>query len=358
MITLALLATLSATPATFAAVQSHAAAGDTISLSPGFYGDGLIKSRPVNITGPHEAVFHSLSIQPRGSGSIINGPSCDMKPDATTVTFTTCVKIAGTATDPVKNVRLLNMIIRCGNAVSGILPDADPHLAATQAAWKAASKNVLGLPTGVGLSITYADAPIIQGNNISGCMKGLGVDNTPNALIDENEIHHVRTSMLVGASNPHLTIAHNDLHDTNPWNPRNDGTADHADFIHLWNVPGRPANSDLTVSGNRIDQAQGKPTIGIHLDDQKTGLGFANVRVSGNTAIVADNQGIRIENGNGSVDHNSLLQPAGLGKVPHIVICSDPKYCAPSTIAQTANISTAWPLSAKAIDAARHPGTR
>lgn len=332
MIALALFAALSATPATFASVIAKAGASDTITLAPGFYPPTLLKYRPVHLLGPPTAVFPSLTLYGSLlSGSSLDGFSCVLTPTAATTTATPCLKLTGVAGDPLRNVTVSNLTIRCGNAVSGWDPSVPPP-----PGWPGG--NVIGQPTGQGVAGTYFDTLAYRGGEVSNCHRGIGISFGTTLTVQGVNIHNVRTTPITSTSVNGALITGNWLHDVTPWNPNHDGNGDHSDFGHFLNMAGKPASANFTITSNLLEQGAGAATLGIHMDDQKTGLGFAGTTIASNVILSADTQGVRLENVGGFVTGNTLLQP-GPGKPPQIIICNQPIYCQPSHVTLSGNIT-------------------
>jgi hypothetical protein len=111
-------------------------------------------------------------------------------------------------------------------------------------------------------------------------------------------------------------IERNYLHDSNP--VRLGGTGDHADFIHFWTQPTTTTapTSNLVIRGNLMDQNNGAAIMGVYLDDNRNGIGFQEVTIEANVIITGNGQGIRLENAQGRVVDNVLLQKGDASSDP------------------------------------------
>jgi hypothetical protein len=335
MIAAALLAAYLATPANLPALIAKARTEPDvhITMGCGAYGDVLVKYAPVSLDGPACAVLNVLTLQGGASGSTLSGFSAQG------------VRLAGISTWPVNDVAILGLKIKCPTATTGWDPSIPPPVG-----WKGG--DVIGYPTGGGVSATLFSNLTVQGNEVWNCDKGVGFATGQHLKIVANHIHDVRTSPIVGASLSDVLVERNWLATSNPFNPNNDGNGDHSDFIHFWTVKGKGSFDSLTIHGNLIDQGSGTAILGIHLDDQKTGLGFTHLNVDSNVIILANTQAIRIENGHGAISNNRMFQP-GPGKSPQVVICTNPLYCAPSTVTLSGNVTAPGITSPQVLDQLR-----
>jgi Ca2+-binding RTX toxin-like protein len=282
-----------------AALQS-ATVGSTITLAPGDYGDVLINQQNFasevtikSADADEPATFNTIRIM-HSSNLTLDGIEVAFKPTATTVLFDNAVSISGSS-----GVSVINSTIHGGPAVNGVLPtetDLD------------ASRNVLGLPTARGINVVNSSDITIADNDISFFAKGVTLSSVDGLTIQSNEIHEMRTSLIAGGDVSNALIDANHLYHSNPWNFG--GLGDHGDFIILWTTPTQDGPSEnITITNNFIDQGTKSGILGIYLDDNANLKGHVNVTIDNNVISNANALGILLENVDGVVSNNTLIQP-------------------------------------------------
>ena len=287
--------------------------GDTINLAGGNYGDFYInKSFASDITikslsSSAPASFHSLNIT-SSSHLKIDGVLVNFTPTASTLAFSPAVTISDSSF-----ITFANSAIKAGAAINGVSPSATV-MDSTQ--------NILGFPTGYGMSIARSTNVVVNHNDISQVHKGIVLNGASNLTISNNDIHDIRTSGIVGTGDK-LTIDGNHIHDSNPWHW---GSGDHADFLALWTTAGRVGPStDIKITNNLFEQGKGTAVLGMWM--QGGAAGFSNVTISGNAFLDGNFQGISLfDVANSKVDHNVLLQTSGDSKAaPGILLAGGVK---------------------------------
>lgn len=286
------------------AAISAAKAGDTIKLAPGNYGDITINSKNYatdvtikSLDANNPAEFRSLLIS-KSSGITIDNVDIELTPTATTTTANSALRISNSS-----DITFRGGEIHGGDAVSGVLETATTL---------DKTGNVIGRPTGRGVTVEWSKDVKIEASEISHFHKGIALNASSGVSITDNNIHDVRTGMISGVAD-NLYIEGNTLSGSHPWNW---GAGDHADFIHLWTVTTQTgATSNITIVNNEITQGDGVAILGIYLDDNNNGKGFTNVNVSGNLLVNGNSQGVRFENvSNSQVHDNTFLQSSGSSK--------------------------------------------
>jgi len=302
--------------AEFLSALNVAQSGDVIQMAAGDYGDVAIKSKnfaqDITITSAdplHAASFHTLNVT-SSSGIDFQGIDVHMTPTAATLSFSAALGISNSS-----NISFIGGSVTGGHAITGVLPTATKL---------DGSGNVIGMDTGTGVSIGGSSHVLIQNVEISHLKKGVATSFGSDVTIQGNYIHDVRTSTLDAAGVDGLKIDSNRMSDSHPWNPNNDGSGDHADFIHILTYTGHQtgATDGITITNNLMDQGTGVAPLGIYLDDNGNKLGFTHVTIEGNVILNGAGQGIRLENvSNSVVDNNTLLQTSGTNKqAPGIMI--------------------------------------
>lgn len=288
------------------AALAAAKGGDTIKLAAGNYGDFIVKGKvfasDVTITSlsdTNPAQFHSLSIT-GSQGLNFVGLKVDFAPTETTMNFSSAVKISDSS-----DISFIGGEIKGGPSVNGV-PQSATELDKTG--------NVIGLPTGRGLTIERSSNVTVEDTEIHHVHRGLVLSKSSDLTIKDNHIHDVRTSPIVGGGLNRVVIEGNHVHDSTPFRW---GSVDHADFIHLWTDPDAQTgpSTDIRIVNNVIEQGKGEAILGIYLDDNQNKLGFSNVTISNNLIMNGNGQGLRLENVFDSVvTNNTLLQTSGSTK--------------------------------------------
>ena len=291
---------------------SMAQDGDVISLSAGSYGDVSISGKAfasdVTITSAdpaHAAVITSLDIE-ASSGIHLNNLNVSYAPTTSTMSFSSAVMINGS-----HGITITGGVMVGGDALNGV---------AQTATAQDATGNVLGLPTGRGITIQNSANVNVSGTDISHFDRGVILVDATTTTLDGNNIHDLRRTAIAGTGN-NLTIENNNLHDAHPWKFGDTaGQGDHADFIALWTDAGQTtAASNIVITGNTMAQGAGTPILGMWL--QGDAAGFTNVTISGNAIETGNNQGIMLSNvTGGAISNNSLIEPTGATAAPQIIL--------------------------------------
>ena len=294
---------------------NSAKSGDIITLAGGDYGNisltGKVFAESLTIKSAdsnNPASFGSLTI--KGSENIVvSGVNVDFVPTAATMSFSSAVLI-----DHSKGITFERGLIEGGPAVSGVAIDATTV---------DSTGNVIGLPTGRGITIQGSSNVTITQSDISQFLRGIAIGDSEKITISDNEIHHLRKTAIVGGADD-LVIEGNYLHSASPWKL---GTAggDHADFIALWTDPNQGApTTNVTIKDNVLDQGDGTSVLGMWL--QGDAAGFANVVIQGNAILGGDTQGIMMSNTvGGVVKDNVLVQTTSYEKAPGIILLEGAK---------------------------------
>jgi Ca2+-binding RTX toxin-like protein len=279
---------------------SAAQAGDTISLAAGNYGDVSIYGKnfasDVTITSQTAgaAVFHSLKLD-NSSHIDLDGITVNYTATAATTTYTSAVEFNASS-----YITLTHSTITGGDAITG---------AAQSATSTDDTGNVIGLPTGRGITVGVSNHVTINDVDVAHVYKGIVIATSDYVTVSNSEVHDTRTTPIVAGGGNHITIDSNHLYDVNPWHfgP----TGDHADYLALWTNAGQTSPStDIKVTNNLMEQGQGQAVLGMWL--QGGDAGYTNIQISGNAILAGNFQGIVLsETTGGVIDHNVLLQTSG-----------------------------------------------
>jgi len=289
-----------ASSAQLTAALKVAGAGDTISLRSGNYGDVIINR--VNAAGEvtirsadadNPATFNTIKVM-NSSNLSFDYIDVAFKPTATTVLFDTAVSIIGSS-----KIALTNSTVHGGPAVNGVPASATVL---------DASRNVLGLPTGYGVTVTKSSDITLAHNDVSTFAKGIVLSSVNGIAITENSVHEMRTSVIAGGDVSNAVVDGNHLYHSTPWSYG--GKGDHGDFLIFWTTPtqGKPSDN-ITITNNFIDQGKKSPLLGIYLDDNNNKTGYTNVNISNNVIANGNALALLLENVKGTVSNNTLIQP-------------------------------------------------
>lgn len=292
-----------ATPATLLTVLKGAAADDIVDLAPGNYGavalSKLAFDPPVTIRAQGGATIGSLNIV-QCKGLDFENLAVSFIPTATTLSHFSAVRFF-----QCERISLRGSTLTGGPAVNGVPQDAT-KLDSTG--------NVVGLPCGRAVTVQDCKDIILTSNDISAFHTGIVPSKVDGLLIDDNDIHGLRTSPITGGNVDNVTITRNRLGGSKPWRFGLSG-GDHGDYIHLWTVAGRTGPSKgIVIRDNLLDQGDGFPMLGIYLDDNKLGIGFADVEISDNLIVNAMRQAIQVERTTGRILRNTMVTPTEIAQ--------------------------------------------
>lgn len=271
------------------AALNKARGGETIILSDGNYGDLRISKlsfeKTVTIKG---GTFSSVALIAVKNVQL-DEPTVLFAPTLTSTSQSQAVRISSS-----QGVSITDAVITGGLSVNGVPRDATVL---------DETRNVLGLPAGLGVNISFSTGVTVSGSDISLFHKGIVMNNSSGIVISDNKIHDLRTTPISGSVSADLTISGNHTYNSDPWNYGGDG--DHGDRIHIWTD--KVAITGLVIQNNVLEQGAGSPMLGIYLDDNNKGLGFVNAVISGNRLTDGQGQGVLLENVSGIVENNTLI---------------------------------------------------
>jgi parallel beta-helix repeat protein len=287
---------------TLKSTLSKAKGGDRILLAPGKYDALTIYDMKyastvtiISQNAGNPAIFSKLSVVESKNISII-GVTVDFVPNATTTAWESAVMIRSSS-----GISVANSKIEGGLAVNGVSAN-------TPAGGLDKTGNVLGFPAARGVTVDSSNNVTLKGNDISLFQRGVVLNKVDGATISKNEIHDLRMSPLAGGAVSNVLVEGNHFFNFTPW--QFGGTGDHGDLVHFWTDKRSQASSsdNITIRNNFLEQGTGDPLLGIYIDDNANNLGFKNLSISNNLILNGNAQGIRIENGRGTVSNNTLVQ--------------------------------------------------
>ena len=186
--------------------------------------------------------------------------------------------------------------------------------------------NILGLPSGKGIDISFSSFIDVEENDISNFYKGVTFTGTDDLNIVDNEIHHLRSSPLTGGAINRAAFRGNHAHTSTPY--AFGGAGDHGDYLHIFQRNVGKTMFDIVIADNFFSQGDSTTSLlGIYLDDNGfsdpvahpelygpdgqplngVGFGFERVLIDNNTLFMGHGSGLLIDATTGRVSRNSLI---------------------------------------------------
>lgn len=273
---------------------------DIITLPAGDHGDlRYARKSGFEIVAEPGARVRSLTLSQCKDVTVRGELRVDFKPDEKTTSGSPAVDVVES-----HGVQLAGLDITGGPSIVGVPEDHDKELPRP-------GDNILGWPTGRGVSFERCSEVSLADSRIEGFHKGIAFSRSSDIDVLRNSIRRVRTSMIVG-SITRARFRHNVLSDSRPW--KRGGKGDHADCMHFWTKPDWAAPEGIVVEENLMDQGEGEPLISVYFDDNRYGVGFKGVSVARNTILNGHGSGMRFESVEGEVLDNTFLQTSGTYK--------------------------------------------
>jgi hypothetical protein len=296
------MSTLSATPSTLSTVLAKATAGDAISLAPGSYGDvtvsGKAYSPAISLTSAdpaNPAVLRTLTVKGL-TGLHVSGLTVAFTPDMTTLGFTQAVTVDGCA-----DVTLDHLKVKGGLAVNGV-PETATTLDSTD--------NVIGRPCGRGVTIMNSHDVALTNSEVTVFDRGVLIASSQSVLIQQNDIHGLRHTGMVGGGFSDVTIDGNLIRDADPWRVGQTPVGDHSDMLAFWSGAGQTTpNARVKITNNVMLQNKA-PSLGMWFQGGGDGKSpFTDFTIAGNLIAVPNLQGIALwQAQGGTISGNTLVQ--------------------------------------------------
>lgn len=298
----------------FMAAVEAANPGDTIAMAAGNYGSvNLASGSHTSFTGGltltaqnpnNPPSFDSLTLRSAPNMTLSH---IEVRPPATQASKSTDVAVYLFNTD---NITLDNVLVQGQPAVNGVPPSSTPgQLDATG--------NIKGMPYGDAMWVHNSDNVTITNSDFNTFDAGIRFANNNGITLTNTDIHDLRTSPVSGGNVHDVVIDNNHFWGSQPW--AYGGLGDHGDYIIFWPRAGvqNTPNTNITITNNFFDQADGSPILGVFLNNIGTNLGFKNVVISDNVFMNGNHQAIMLENvHNAQVTNNTILDPGDLAGQP------------------------------------------
>ncbi|WP_171102131.1 right-handed parallel beta-helix repeat-containing protein [Ruegeria sp. HKCCD7255] len=276
------------------AALSSASGGDEIRLSGGDYG-------ALNISKSFNSEVRIVSNDPSNPASFstmnINGASnITIEGVVFDYTFSSGDKIwdAPFQINNSSNVAILNSTFD-GDVASGLTSEDN------------------GYGAGKGLTVNGSNGVTIAGNEVYDFWKGMNFSDSKNLIIQNNELHSLRSDGLNFVDVQGVLIERNYIHDFDA----SPTSGDHRDMIQFWTNNTTEATSNVVIRDNTFDIGQGSWTQTIFMrnieaEKGNTALYYQNVTIENNVIYNSHLHGITVGETNGLVvSNNTLVQADG-----------------------------------------------
>lgn len=291
------------------AALSTAKGGERFLLEPGAYGKLTIdgKKFPSRVTlasrvANAPATFSAIQIK-KSNNIRVEGVRIQFVPDLLTMSWSSAVVVSMST-----NIAVANTEIVGGNAVNGVTQD-------TLAGEQDETGNILGLPCARAMTVENSSNIYVEDNLVREFARGFILQTVNNIQIVRNTVRDLRKTPLLASAINGALIEGNHFFNFKPW--RFGGVGDHGDLIYIMTDPRQKGSSNyITIRNNWLEQGTGDAMLGIYLDDNQRGIGFANVRIENNLIFNGDFQGMRLENVRGVASNNTMAKPDNGSSTP------------------------------------------
>lgn len=172
-----------------------------------------------------------------------------------------------------------------------------------------------GYGTGYGLYVNLSSHITVTGSEFSNWRNGAVISNSQYVTVSGNDIHNISGDGLDFISVSNVLIEGNTLHDFH----RAPTSTIHADMIQFW-TQGDVTNTDVTISGNILDSADGMWTQSIFMRNgaaegaSTTDMYYTNILIENNVIHNAHAHGISVGETIGlQILNNTLLYDENAG---------------------------------------------
>ena len=284
------------------AALATATGGETIVMSAGHYGNLSlnVSSHPfaafaseVTLTSAdasNPAVFSSVALN-GVSNLTFDGVTIDYEAAPGEGTWTKGFSILNS-----DHITISNTLFD-GDLAEGVSLDAD------------------GYGTGYGLYVDQSSHITVTGSEFSQWRNGAVISNSQYLTVSGNDIHNISGDGLDFISVSNVLIEGNTLHDFH----RAPTSTVHADMIQFW-TQGAVTNTDITITGNILDSADGMWTQSIFMRNgaaegaSTTDMYYRNVLIENNVIHNAHGHGISVGETIGlQILNNTLLYDEDAG---------------------------------------------
>ena len=162
-----------------------------------------------------------------------------------------------------------------------------------------------GYPTGRALMVDDSRGVVVEGSTLSGFWKGIGLKETVDTIIRDNEITQMRVDGVAMTHVQNLLIKGNHIHDFRRYGgTKSDGDTDHADMIQLYGQADRLGivSRDIVIHDNLLDiggsegrsQSIFMPNKAVDRGRKDMDFAYANIAITENVIVNDHIHGIKV----------------------------------------------------------------
>lgn len=166
---------------------------------------------------------------------------------------------------------------------------------------------------GVGLSINYSTGVTVKNSEFTQNGNGMIFDHSSNILVQNNNIHGMRSDGMDFSSSSQVRIDGNTFRDFMP------ADGDHSDAMQFWNRNGTTSSRDITIVNNIVLAGDGHGPQGVFIADNN-GYVYQNVLIQNNLIFTGGQyNGIMVSGADGvNILGNTVLSPGNDDKIAWI----------------------------------------
>lgn len=157
---------------------------------------------------------------------------------------------------------------------------------------------------GLGLSINYSTGVTVKNSEFTQNGNGMIFDHSLNILVQNNNMHGMRSDAMDFSSSSQVRIDGNTYRDFQP------ATGDHPDAIQFWNLSSTSSVHDIIITNNVVLAGDSRGPQGIFMADNG-GYAYQNVLIQNNLIFTGGQyNGIMVSGANGvQILGNTVTSP-------------------------------------------------
>ncbi len=165
---------------------------------------------------------------------------------------------------------------------------------------------------GVGLNVRDSTNVTVDGNDFFDFHRGAVFSSVENLIIQNNDIHDMRSDGFDFVEVENVEILYNHFHDFK----LDEESNDHPDMIQFWTTGSSSPSQNILIKGNILNSGEGGGTQSIFMRNESVDTGLAGEEMFYQNIVIEDNlihnshiHGISIGESNGlTVSNNTLIQ--------------------------------------------------